>query len=51
MAIVVDTETAYVVRDRAGRLVAAFWGADAPNEVVRWSERGYAVDTVDRTFF
>lgn len=50
MAIVVDTETAYVVRDQAGRLVAAFWGADAPEEVVSWSERGYAVDSVVGSF-
>lgn len=50
MAVLVANETAYVVRDGAGRLVAAFWGSDAPAEVESWTERGYRVEPVERSF-
>jgi hypothetical protein len=37
----------YVVRDRAGRVVVAFWGEDAPDEAARWSsDRRYRVEVV-----
>jgi hypothetical protein len=39
--------TAYVVLDDTARVVAMFWGADAPDEAVDWSERGYRVESVD----
>ncbi len=39
--------TAYVVLDDTARVVAMFWGADAPDEAVDWTERGYRVESVD----
>jgi len=39
--------TAYVVLDDAARVIAVFWGADAPDEALDWAERGYRVESVD----
>lgn len=39
--------TAFVVLDDTARVVAMFWGADAPDEAVDWTERGYRVESVD----
>lgn len=39
--------TAYVVLDDTARVVAMFWGADAPDEAGDWTERGYRVESVD----
>jgi hypothetical protein len=41
------TTTAYVVRNAAGEVVVAFWGASAPDEARRWRGRGYRVDCVE----
>jgi hypothetical protein len=41
------TGTAFVVLDETARVVAMFWGADAPDEAVDWTERGYRVESVD----
>lgn len=41
------TETAYVVLDDTARVVAMFWGADAPDEAADWTGRGYRVESVD----
>jgi hypothetical protein len=40
------TTTAYVVRDADGKVVVAFWGAAAIEEVERWRERNYQVERV-----
>lgn len=39
--------TAYAVLDETARVVAMFWGADAVDEAVDWTERGYRVESVD----
>jgi hypothetical protein len=41
------SETAFVVLDDTARVVAMFWGADAPDEAAGWTERGYRVESVD----
>ena len=48
MSLAIESVTAYVVRDDGGRVVAVFWGADAPEEAQRWTERGYRVHEIDR---
>ena len=40
------TTTAYVVRDADGKVVVAFWGASALEEVERWRARNYQVEQV-----
>jgi hypothetical protein len=40
------TTTAYVVRDVDGRVVVAFWGAAALDEVEHWKARNYQVEQV-----
>lgn len=40
-------ETAFVVLDADARVVAMFWGADAPDAARDWTERGYRVESVD----
>ncbi len=40
------TGTTYLVRNAAGELVVAFWGAMAEEEAALWQEReGYRVET------
>ena len=48
MSLATEAVTAYVVRGDNGRVVAVFWGADAPEEARSWVERGYRVDQIDR---
>ena len=36
-------QISYVVRDRAGRIVVIFAGADAAAAADEWAERGYEV--------
>ena len=38
-----QVEIAYVVKDRAGRVVVIFSGADASQEASEWAGRGYDV--------
>lgn len=49
-AVVTATETAFVVLDGDARVVTAFWGADAPDAALDWTERGYRVESVDSSF-
>ena len=49
MAVVLETEVAYVVRDDAGRVVVMFWGADAQDEAEHWIERGYRLEVIARS--
>ena len=46
-AVLHATETVHVVLDADARVVAMFWGADAPDEATEWSTRGYRVESVD----
>ena len=48
MSLVTEAVTAYVVRNDDGRVVAVFWGADAPEEARHWTERGYRGEQIDR---
>jgi hypothetical protein len=48
MAVVLDTELAFVVRDEAGRVVVMFWGADAQEEAEHWVERGFRLEVIAR---
>jgi hypothetical protein len=49
MTATVTLQTAFVVLDDEARVVAMFWGADAPQEAADWAERGYRVESVDRS--
>jgi hypothetical protein len=40
------TTTAYVVRDREGQVVVAFWGAAALEEVEHWRAPDFRVEQV-----
>ena len=42
-----QTTTAYVVRDREGHVVVAFWGPAAAEEAGHWADRGYRVDEAE----
>ena len=42
-----QTTTAYVVRDRDGRVVVVFWGPAAADEARDWSDKGYRVDEAE----
>jgi hypothetical protein len=46
-AVLHATETVHVVLDSEARVVAMFWGADAPDEAAEWADRGYRVESVD----
>jgi hypothetical protein len=46
-AVVHATETVHVVLGTDARVVAMFWGADAPAEAAHWTDRGYRVESVD----
>ena len=48
MKLATKAAIAYVVRGIGGRVVAVFWGEDAPDEERTWVERGYRVDRVER---
>jgi hypothetical protein len=38
-----QVDVAYVVKDRTGRVVVIFSGADAPQAASEWAGRGYDV--------
>ena len=46
-AVVTATDSAFVVLGADARVVAMFWGADAPGAALDWTERGYRVESVD----